>query len=289
MHSTPWPAPAKINRFLHITGRREDGYHLLQTVFQFLDYSDLIYLDVRDDGQIVRETEVAGIPEKDDLMVRAASLLQEHAKIQSGVTIRIEKKLPMGGGLGGGSSDAATVLVALNQLWGAGLDKEALSSLGLFLGADVPIFVHAHAAWAEGVGEEIQPVDLDEPWFLVVVPDVHVSTREVFCHPELTRDTTPIKIADFLAGAGQNDCEDLVCNLYERVGKTMEWMKQHADHADGNVVKSRMTGTGACIFAGFENEHQARFVQQSLPQAWYSFIARGLNCSPLQERLAQER
>lgn len=288
MHSNAWPAPAKLNRFLHVLGRRDDGYHLLQTVFQFLDYSDLLDFEVTGDRSIRRITNMPAVPEPHDLVVRAAYLLQESCDHRQGAIIRLHKKIPMGGGLGGGSSDAATTLVALNHLWALDLPRHRLAELGLQLGADVPVFVHGHSAWAEGVGEQLQAIDLDEPWFCVIVPDVHISTAAVFSNPELTRNTHPIKISDFSTGVGSNDCEAIVCKQYPEVAVVIEWMKKHADRAPGCRVPTRLTGTGACVFAGYERESQARSVYQRLPQGWTGFVARGLNQSPLQSRLQQE-
>ena len=222
--SKGWPAPAKINRFLHITGQRADGYHLLQTVFQFLDYSDRIDFSLRDDGQVCMQTPMEAVADEDNLMVRAARLLQAFADGPVGVDIHIHKRLPIGGGLGGGSSDAATVLVALNRLWQLHRSPQFLAELGLQLGADIPVFVHGHAAWAEGIGEKLQDITLDEPWFCVIVPAVHVSTAEIFTDQELTRNTSPIKIADFLQGKGRNDCEALVAKRYK--GVTVEQLKK---------------------------------------------------------------
>ena len=273
-----WPAPAKLNLFLHITGQRDDGYHLLQSVFQFLDYSDQLSFDIRDDAEIHRATDIAGVDEASDLTVRAATLLQQTANIKQGVNIHIEKKLPMGGGVGGGSSDAATTLVALNYLWNAGLSLDQLAQLGLQLGADVPVFVKGEAAFAEGVGEQLQPIELDEPWFLVVKPPVHVSTAEIFSDPQLTRNSPAIKICDLRAGAIHLDdlsnvCQPVAIRHYPEIAEVIATLQQHG--------QARMTGTGACVFAGFDTEEQARQVQQALPGRWDSFVARAMNTSPL--------
>ncbi|HEY0720898.1 MAG TPA: 4-(cytidine 5'-diphospho)-2-C-methyl-D-erythritol kinase [Gammaproteobacteria bacterium] len=277
----PWPAPAKLNLFLHITGRRADGYHLLQTVFQFLDYSDEIHFTVRSDGAIRRLHELPGVPEEQDLVVRAAWLLQQASGTQLGADLHVAKRLPMGGGLGGGSSDAATVLVALNHLWRTGLTEEQLAALGLRLGADVPVFVHGRATWAEGVGEKFTPVELTEPWFVVLIPPVSVSTAEIFGAPELTRNSPPITIRAFLAGEAGNVCEPVVRNRYPAVAAALDWLGQH-----GNA---RMTGTGACVFAAFDTEARARQVFAARPTGWHGFVARGCNRSPLLERLADAR
>jgi len=277
----PWPAPAKLNLFLHITGRRADGYHLLQTVFQFLDYSDEIRLIVRSDGAIHRLNDLPGVPEETDLVVRAAQLLQRESGTRLGADLHVTKQLPMGGGLGGGSSDAATVLVGLNHLWKTGLTADELATLGLRLGADVPVFVHGLATWAEGVGEQFTPVELPEPWFVVLIPPVSVSTAEIFAAPELTRNSPPITIRAFLAGEGVNVCETVVRNRYPAVAEALGWLGQHG--------KARMTGTGACVFAAFDTEAHARRVFAVRPQGWNGFVARGCNRSPLLKRLTEVR
>ena len=272
------PAPAKLNLFLHITHRRDDGMHCLQTLFQFLDYGDEIAARLRQDGDISLQDGM-GLGD-DNLIVQAAKLLQQTSQTALGADIRLEKRLPAGGGLGGGSSDAATTLVILNQLWQCGLSRSALAELGLKLGADVPIFVHGHAAWAEGVGEQFTPVDPPEPWYLVVKPQVEVSTAEIFSISELTRDCPPITIRDFLAGHASNVCEPIVRQHYPEVDKALNWLEKHA--------KSSMTGTGSCIFAAFETEQQAEAVQAQLPNSWQSFVAKGSNRSPLYKDEAAE-
>ncbi|MEN8170575.1 MAG: 4-(cytidine 5'-diphospho)-2-C-methyl-D-erythritol kinase [Pseudomonadota bacterium] len=279
MSSIPWPAPAKLNLFLHITGQREDGYHLLQSVFQFLDYGDEVSIDIREDGAIHRLNELPGVPAEQDLVVRAARLLQQHSGCKLGADIRVKKRLPMGAGLGGGSSDAATVLVALNRLWGVNLALEALSELGLQLGADVPVFVHGHAAWAEGVGDILEPVDLPEPWYLVIIPPVEVSTAEIFSDPQLTRDCQAIKIRAFLAGEGRNVCQPVASRHYPEIAQALRWLEQFAE--------AKMTGTGSCIFAAFETEDRATEVYQQLPDEWRGFVAKGSNRSALHKRLAE--
>lgn len=275
-----WPAPAKVNLFLHITGRRADGYHLLQTVFQFLDYSDQLTFELRHDGVVRRLVDIKGVAEADDLTVRAARSLQQLSGTSMGVDIHINKHLPMGGGLGGGSSDAATTLVALNQLWKLGLSQDQLAELGLKLGADVPVFVRGQAAWAEGVGEHLTSIDLPESWFLVVIPPCHVSTAEIFNAPELTRDAQSLKIPAFLDGQGINVCEEVVRKHYPDVDKALNWLAQYS--------QARMSGTGACVFAPFANEADAYHVLQQMPAEWRGFVAKGLNRSPLLDRLAQE-
>lgn len=276
MSTHAWPAPAKLNLFLHITGRRADGYHLLQTVFQFIDRCDWLYFDVRNDGVIRRIEELPGVPPEQDLTLRAAHLLREEAGQPAlGADIRIEKRLPMGGGLGGGSSDAATTLVALNALWGLRLPPQRLAALGLRLGADVPVFVEGHAAWAEGVGEKLIPVTLPEPWYVVLVPACHVSTAEIFSAQELTRDLPPLTIEGFLSGQGRNVCEPVVRGRYPQVAEALDWLARFGP--------ARMTGTGACVFCAFEDEGEARRVLAQLPPSWQGFVARGMNRSPLVE------
>lgn len=277
--SRDWPAPAKLNLMLRIVARRADGYHELQTVFQFIDRADQISFRLRDDGRIHRATDLPGVPEQDDLMLRAARLLQDHCPDAPGVDIRINKQLPMGGGLGGGSSDAATVLVALNRLWGCNQTTEELARLGLKLGADVPIFVHGHAAWAEGVGERLQAVDLEQPWYLVVVPPVHVSTAEIFQAPELTRNSSTITIRAFIAGDRRNDCLPVVRERYPQVAQVMDWL---ADY-----TRPQLTGTGACVFGIFETKAEADSALDGLPPQWEGFVARGLNRSPLRDRVIE--
>ncbi len=279
--SKRWPAPAKINLFLHVTGRRDDGYHLLQTAFQFLDRCDWLDFTPRRDGRIERVSELAGVPPESDLVVRAARLLQQESGCGQGVDIAIEKILPMGGGIGGGSSDAATTMVALNCLWDTGLSTAELAELGLQLGADVPVFVHGRAAWAEGVGEVLSPIEPPCPWYLVIVPPCHVSTAEIFRDKDLTRDSEMMKIPAFLAGqGGENVCEPVVRSRYPEVDEAMRWL--------GQFAPVRMSGTGACVFAAFPGRAQAQQVMDELPTAWRAFIAQGLNRSPLLQRLAEE-
>jgi len=268
-----WPAPAKLNLFLHIVGRRADGYHLLQTVFQFVDYCDYIRFYPRRDGVVGRRSDLAGVPPEQDLVVRAARALQQHTGTDLGVDIEVDKRLPMGGGLGGGSSDAATTLVALNALWRLGLSFDDLAALGLALGADVPVFVCGRAAWAEGVGEILTPVELREPWFVVVVPPVHVETRRIFNAADLTRDKHPIKIRDFLDGPTENVCQSLVSNYYPEVAAALDWLSKFG--------QARMTGTGACVFAAFPSEREATEVAERKPEGWRVVVAKGLNESPL--------
>jgi len=270
---TSWLSPAKINLFLHITSQREDGYHNLQTAFQFLDYSDTLQFEVTENSDIELLTPIKGVDNDDNLIVRAAKLLQQHANVERGVQIKLDKRLPMGGGLGGGSSNAATTLVALNQLWNCQLSNDELAKLGLSLGADVPIFIHGYAAWAEGVGEKLTEIKPDEPWYVVIVPECHISTAEIFSSSQLTRDCKSMTMAGFLSGEGRNVCEDVVIKHYRPVAEALDWLAQYA--------KSRMTGTGACVFAGFDNQDKALQVLGSLPDDWQGFVAKGCNKSPL--------
>lgn len=278
----PWPAPGKLNLFLHVIGRRPDGYHLLQTAFQFIDLCDEICFQVRPPGIVERLDGVPGVPLDADLTLRAARrLMAEATGPRPGVAIELRKRLPIQAGLGGGSSDAATVLVALNELWGLGLAVEHLASLGLELGADVPVFVRGSAAWAEGVGERLTPLDLPEPVYLLVQPDATVSTAEVFKAPELTRDSPAIKIADFLMAGGRNDCEPVVRRRFPAVAEAFDWLGRHAP--------VRLTGTGACVFAAMPDEASARALLAEVPRRWRGYVVRGLNRSPLVARLRRER
>ncbi|NKN32178.1 4-(cytidine 5'-diphospho)-2-C-methyl-D-erythritol kinase [Marichromatium bheemlicum] len=274
---TAWPAPAKLNLMLRVVGRRADGYHELQTVFQFVDRCDRLHLRVRDDGAVCRAGELPGVAAEADLTVRAARALQMASDCRLGVDIRCEKVLPMGGGLGGGSSDAATTLVALNALWGTGFDTEALARLALPLGADVPVFVRGQAAWGEGVGERLSPVELPEPWFLVLAPPCSVSTQAVFTHPRLTRDSKPITLANFLDGDVVNDCLPVVRDEYPAVADALEWLSRWGE--------ARLTGTGACVFAAFAERDQALAAWEQRPAGIDGFVARGCNRSPLLDRL----
>lgn len=275
--SKPWPAPAKLNLMLRIVGRRADGYHLLQTVFQFIDRCDLIRFRMRQDGRILRASELPGVPAEQDLVVRAARLLQQRCSIAEGVDIAVDKSLPMGGGLGGGSSDAATVLVALNHYWGLGLDRGRLADIGAALGADVPVFVRGRAAWAEGVGEELTPVRLPESWYLVATPACHVSTAEIFNDPDLTRDSPRITIRDFLAGRRGNDCAPVVMRRYPELAEIRARLSRYGE--------PRLTGTGACMFLEFASEAAASRALAGMPADFEGFVARGLNDSPLWSRL----
>lgn len=272
-----YPAPAKLNLFLHIVGRRQDGYHLLQSVFRFLDYADSLSFRARDDGVIKRDYTLAGVPEEDDLCVQAAKLLQRMADTRLGVEITLEKKLPLGGGLGGGSSDAATTLIALNRLWKLGFTREKLQHLGLQLGADVPIFVFGQNAFVEGVGEVLQPISLPPAWYVVLAPKVNISTAEIFADPELTRNTNRIKITAFSTAQGHNDLEPVVCRKYPQVAQHLAWLKLFGE--------ARMTGSGACVFAEYATEKEAREVLAQLPGQMSGFVARGLDRHPLSDHV----
>lgn len=268
-------APAKLNLFLHITGRRADGYHELQTLFQLLDYGDQLTFELRDDSQVTLTPELAAVPFDDNLIIRAARALQRIAGHSlPGVDITLSKHLPMGGGIGGGSSNAATTLVALNHLWQLKLPKQRLLSLGAQLGADVPVFIAGDTAWAEGVGEQLTPIKTPDCWYLVLTPPCHVSTAEIFCHKDLTRDTRPIKVAAFSHRGSQNDCEALVRKLYPEVDNALIWLKKFSTSA-------RMTGTGACVFASFDSEHEAREILAQAPQNLNGFVAQSLQTSAL--------
>ncbi len=264
------PAPAKLNLFLHITGRRADGYHLLQTVFQFLEEADTLHFTRREDGEVRLSPELPGVPAEQNLIVRAARALQAHTGCDLGADILLEKRLPMGGGIGGGSSDAATTLLGLNQLWGLELPLAELARLGLALGADVPVFVQGRAAWAEGVGEELQPLSLPEPYYLVLTPQDHINTAKVFQHTELTRNSSPITVAAFLAGGARNDCESVVRKLSPAVDAALNWLGSHGP--------ARLTGTGACVFLPCTTRAQADSLLAASPIP--GFVSQGCNLSP---------
>jgi 4-diphosphocytidyl-2-C-methyl-D-erythritol kinase len=277
-HSITLTAPAKLNLFLHITGRRADGYHNLQTLFQLLDHGDQLTFSATDDGDISLEPELIGVKPEDNLIVRAARLLQQHSNGQQGAKIQLTKVLPMGGGIGGGSSDAATTLLALNQLWDLNLPLDELAKLGAQLGADVPVFIHGRTAWAEGIGEQLTPVELPEKHYLVLTPNCHVSTVEIFSHKDLTRDTSAITVAAFLEQGGQNDCQPLVKKLYPEVAKALNWLVKFAP--------AKMTGTGACVFAECESREQAEAILEQAPADLKGFVARGVNLSPAHQQLS---
>jgi 4-diphosphocytidyl-2-C-methyl-D-erythritol kinase len=277
----PWPAPAKLNLFLHVLGRRSDGYHELQTCFQFVELSDEIAIRVRPDGEIRRIAGAAGVAQDEDLCLRAARALKAAASCALGADITVRKKIPMGAGLGGGSSDAATCLVALNRLWNLRWSAAELAALGLQLGADVPVFVHGRAAWAEGVGERLTPLYPPlapaELNYLIIKPKVSVSTKDVFQDPELTRNSPPITIHGFLASGGRNDCLGVVRRRYPEVAHAMDWLSRFG--------KARLTGTGACVFLAC-SAMDGREILRRLPPAFDAFLTRSLNDSPLLERLA---
>ncbi len=280
--SASWPAPAKLNLFLHILGRRSDGYHEIQTCFQFVDLCDDITIEVRSDGAIRRRRGAAGVPEELDLCVRAARALKEATGCRLGAEIAVSKRIPLGAGLGGGSSDAATCLVALNRLWGLDLAPQALAALGLKLGADVPVFVRGRAAWAEGVGEKLTPLYAsdapEEAKYLIIKPNVSVSTAEVFSDPELTRNSPAITIHGFLASGGGNDCLGVVRRRYPEVARALDWLSAFG--------VARLTGTGACVFATLPSLDRGREIVRELPPALEAFMVRGVNDSPLLERLS---
>ena len=267
------PAPAKLNLGLHICGRRDDGYHNLQTVFQFIDTCDVLHFSLRNDNGVTVNPPLPGVAPQDNLILRAAKALQQHCALDRGADIRIEKRLPMGGGIGGGSSNAATTLVALNRLWQCQLSRQQLKAIGVTLGADVPIFIHGHAAFAEGIGERLQDVDIPEPWYLVLVPQVHVSTAQIFSHQELTRHSEIMKMSAFLEQGSRNDCEALVRKLYPAVDEALRWLSQFGP--------AQLTGTGACVYCAYPSREQAEAVAAQVPKDWHWFIARGCNESPL--------
>ena len=270
------PAPAKLNLFLHVVGRRADGYHLLQTLFRLIDYGDTLHLTLREDGRIVRRQPLAGVAEENDLCLLAARLLQAETGCSLGVGIRLEKRLPMGGGLGGGSSDAASVLLGLNRLWGLSLSRARLQELALRLGADVPVFVLGKPAWAEGIGEALLAVTLAPAWYVVLTPAVGVSTQAIFAHSDLTRGSEIIRIADFSEAslfAMRNDLQAVVCSDYPEVARHLDWLGQHG--------RARMSGSGACVFAAFDTAEAAQAVLVQIPEDICGFVAAGLDKHPL--------
>lgn len=286
------PAPAKLNLFLHVTGRRADGYHLLQSVFQLIDRADRLHFDLRDDDLIQRTNEVPGVPEEQDLIIRALRLLQaefarRHGRLPPGISVTVEKVLPMGGGLGGGSSDAATALMAANALWDAGLTQGELMALGLPLGADIPFFLFGETAFAEGVGEALQAVPGPDCWYVVIEPGVAVPTPAIFCAPDLTRDSKPVRIADFSShtdscstvGFGKNDLQDVAMRLFPPVAEAVEWLSSYGD--------ARMTGSGACVFCAFSSEDAADQVLAQVPGRWTAWKAKSLKTHPLMKSLLQ--
>ncbi|MGH8442565.1 MAG: 4-(cytidine 5'-diphospho)-2-C-methyl-D-erythritol kinase [Nevskiaceae bacterium] len=268
-----WPAPAKLNLFLHVTGRRPDGFHELQTVFQFLDYGDELRFTPRRDGELHRLGKVEGVPAGTDLCLRAARALQQRTGCTQGCDIRIDKRIPLGGGLGGGSSDAATTLVALNRLWDLRLDEPALAGIGVGLGADVPVFIRGTAAWAEGIGEHLTPVSPPEAWYLVVTPPCTVDTREMYNDPYLSRATPRVHWADFMVGRTHNDFEAVARRRHPEVGQALDWAARYG--------RARLSGSGASVFVAFDTPDAAERIRTQVPAGWRSFVARGINQSPL--------
>ena len=274
-----WLSPAKLNLFLHITGQRNDGFHELQTLFQFLDYSDELSFEYRNDGVVELKDSIKGVSDEDNLIVKAALILQNHTNSQSksrGVTIRLKKKLPMGGGLGGGSSNAATTLLALNELWQLKINNLELQRIGLTLGADVPVFIHGNACLAEGIGEVFSSVEVVEPWYLVLIPECQVNTGEIFSDPALTRNSKTFRIRASLTwedlGKLRNDCEIIVKAKYPEVNQAFNWLSQYG--------VTRMTGTGCCVFSAFSSEEEAKIIASKRPDGLKAFVARGVNQSP---------
>lgn len=273
------PSPAKLNLFLHITGRRDDGYHNLQTVFQLLNWGDTLRFESNREGEIKVEMGDLDIPDQQNLIVLAAQQLLNYRQDSNlGVTITVDKQIPTGGGLGGGSSNAATTLLALNHLWKLGLSREVLLAMGAKLGADVPVFIAGRSTWAEGIGEDLTPLELPPAWFLIVKPPVHVSTAKIFSHEQLTRDTSPITLAAFFEGSSRNDCQPIVEYLHPEVTKVLNWLN--------NFGEAKLTGTGACAFASFETQAEAEAAKQQLPTQWTGYVAEGLNESPVVSALS---
>ena len=269
-------SPAKLNLMLNITGRREDGYHLLQTVFQFIDLSDVVGFSVTEEKQLLLSGN-SPVAVEDDILLSAARLLQSRYEVETGARISIDKRIPIGGGLGGGSSNAATCLLALNHLWGLGLSLSQLAEIGLELGADVPVFVHGRAAWASGIGEELEPVDLQQPLYLVINPNIAISTAQIFNAQELTRNNDPLTIRAFLRGSGANVCEPVVRKLYPEVGEAIDWLSQYAP--------ARMSGTGASVFAAIDSLRQAEDVKSRIPKPWAAYIVQAMNRNPVHQQL----
>ncbi len=275
--SQKWPAPAKLNLMLRIVGRREDGYHLLQTVFQFVDLCDWLTFHPVADGKVRLKSTIPGVEESDDLTVRAANLLKAASESDCGVCIEVEKNLPMGAGLGGGSSDAATTLMVLNKLWNINFSTEKLMELALQLGADVPFFIYGVSSWAEGVGEKLQEISIPEQWVVIINPDCHVNTKEIFLAKELTRNSKTITMSEFIAGQQQNDCLEVVSKLHQPVKNAMVELSKYAD--------AKLTGTGACVFAQFDSKKSAKKVFLSLKENWQVYLVNSLNRSPLAIKL----
>ncbi|MFW7526375.1 4-(cytidine 5'-diphospho)-2-C-methyl-D-erythritol kinase [Vibrio ostreicida] len=279
--TTFWPSPAKLNLFLYITGQKDNGYHELQTLFQFLDYGDELTITANTSGTITITPDLSGVVLTDNLIWKAATALQQQSERVLGADIKLHKVLPMGGGIGGGSSNAATTLVALNHLWQTQLTVDQLADIGLSLGADVPVFTRGFAAFAEGIGEHLTPVEPDEKWYLVVKPNISIATADIFAHPELPRNTPKRDVATLLDTADENDCEKIVRMLYPEVDKQLSWLLQYAP--------SRLTGTGSCVFAEFSSQREAKQVLEKRSDSVFAFVAKGKNISPLYETLAKYR
>ena len=277
MSAVTLPSPAKLNLFLHITGRLDNGYHDLQTLFQLLDYGDNLTFKANTTGKITLSPSLDGVDANDNLIIRAARLLQDKTSCKQGCAISLDKRIPMGGGLGGGSSNAATTLVGLNALWHCGLSLEDMAAMGRELGADVPVFVQGNSAFAEGIGDVLTPIDIPEQWYLVITPNVQVSTTEIFSHPQLTRNSPPIKIRALLEEQYRNDCQSVVEALYPPVKQLLQWLQRFKNPL--------MTGTGASVFCRFDSELTAQQAQAEVPQKWSSFVARGTNISPLHKQM----
>ncbi len=274
--TTNWLAPAKINLFLHVTGRRSDGYHTLQTVYQFINLCDVLQFSVREDNDVQLKTAFDEVPVEDNLVVKAARALQAHSGTRSGADITLTKTIPTGGGLGGGSSDAATTLVALNEFWRLGLSIKELAEIGVSVSADVPVFVYGQASWAEGIGDKLTPVAPVEPWYIVVCPNVQISTAALFNLPELTRNTSPITIRDFMDGRTRNVFEPIVVARYPEVRAALEWLS-----LNNRGVRAKMSGTGSCVFSPCETEEQAQALCDKLPESMTGYVVKGLNASPM--------
>ena len=270
-------SPAKLNLMLNIIGRRNDGYHLLETVFQFIDLCDDLQFTVNDEGVVRRLPGNSPVAAADDILLRTAMLLQSRFQVGNGVNISIDKRIPIGGGLGGGSSNAATCLLALNQLWGLGQSLDQLSAIGIELGADVPVFVGGRAAWGTGIGEVLEPIELNESIYLVIDPKIEVSTAQIFGAQELTRNNDPLTIRAFLRGSGSNVCELVVRKLYPQVGEAIDWLSQYA--------AARMSGTGACVFAAVDSHEQAEAVKSRVPKQWTAYVTRAMNRNPVHQQL----
>lgn len=270
-------SPAKVNLFLHIIGRKSNGYHNLETIFQLLDYGDSISFSARCDSRITLHSNVNDIPRNDNLIIRAAELLRKKAGIKKGCSILLNKIIPMGAGLGGGSSNAATTLVALNSIWNCGLALQELSDLGQTLGADIPVFVNGNTSFAESTGEILSPLELREKWFLVITPNCHISTQEIFSHPQLTRNSPPIKIRALPSGRGRNDCQEVVLSEYPEVREVLDWTE--------NFAEALLSGTGSSVFCKFDNQKEALRVLNEVPEKWRGFVARGINSSPVKQQV----